>query len=331
MPRSTPGGTSATRRSGSELFFRAPPPPSPPVYLFAHHPICARRHPPRARRKSTLITRRTDYRRKAIIERVLLPGLLDHAPGGEQVWVDGTFLRRVLSCADGLEDLFENTKRTGAPLQPRSLHECPNLDGIDPRVARRGKAVPVAAYRELDEVLRGEYRMYLQDGEELYPDAIMEITNVAFRIGTDVVSSTCGDDYRREMGRKLGLLEVMAAINDDLREGNEPDRTASPMDGEVSYVVTRSWATDFKKYVRRKLTELQCQPPKKSEGTMLLIAAGGIDFLDLSEICPVVVAPSGEGKPAGKSAFDPADSTPTSKITCECYLVHFSRIQSRAL
>ena len=54
---------------------------------------------------------------------------------------------------------------------------------------------------------------------------------------------------------------------------------------------------------------------------MLLMAAGGIDFLDLSEICPGGATPSGEGKPASKSAFDPADSTPTSKITCEGFLL----------
>ena len=295
--------------------------PDFPAYVFCRSLFIFIHIIGRARRKSTRITRRTDYRRREIVERVLLPGLLDHAPGGEQVWVDGTFLRRVLSCSDGLEDLFENTKRTGAPLQPRSLHECSDFDGIDPRVARRGKAVPIAAYRELDEVLRGEYRMYLQDGGELYPEAIMEITNVAFRVGKDVASPTCGEDYRREIGRKLGLLEAMAAINDDLREGNEPDRTAGTEDGEVSYVVTRSWATDFKKYVKRKLTELQCQPPKRSEEKMLLMAAGGIDFLDLSEICPGDATQSGEGKPATKSAFDPADSTPTSKITCEGFLL----------
>ncbi|EJK48133.1 hypothetical protein THAOC_33099 [Thalassiosira oceanica] len=76
----------------------------------------------------------------------------------------------------------------------------------------------------------------------------------------------------------------MAAVSEDLLKGNEPERTASPEGGGASYVVARSWATDFKKYVKKKLTELQRQPPKKSEGTMPLMAAGGIDFLDLSEI-----------------------------------------------
>ncbi|EJK66892.1 hypothetical protein THAOC_12141 [Thalassiosira oceanica] len=45
------------------------------------------------------------------------------------------------------------------------------------------------------------------------------------------LSARGGDDYRRKMGRKLGLLEAMAVVDDDLCEGNEPDRTASPEDG----------------------------------------------------------------------------------------------------
>lgn len=274
----------------------------------------------RTQKKNELTKRRTEFRRKEIVERLLLPGCLSGPSSEQEVWVDGTFLRRVFSCQDGLEDLFRQVKETNAPLQLRSFNNCANLDCIEPRVAWNGKVLPVRAYQELENILCNEYKMYHQDKEEPHSNVIMETTNEVFDIKTCLVLPSafqrCKKSYQSKIRHKLGVLKTIASIYDDLREGNEPHKDC--LDKETVYAITRTWATAFKAYVKKKLIELA---PSKNSNKTLLMADGGIDFLDLSKINQGGETLSNqntkENKLDGKLAFDPEDATPTSRITCE--------------
>ena len=114
-------------------------------------------------------------------------------------------------------------------------------------------------------------------------------------------------------------LKTITSINDSLGAGKEYTHDELEKDTEL-YVISRSWATKFKSYVKTKLSELQCLPKKKSIKTKLM-AAGGIDFLDLSGITDQGKMSSSEKADGDRAALPLEDADPTVKITCEYLLI----------
>jgi len=93
------------------------------------------------------------------------------------------------------------------------------------------------------------------------------------------------------------------------------------LDSSSVYAISRTWATSFKKYVEKKVNELQSLPPKKCDANNNM-SCGGIDILDLSE---VMVTEDGEASEQNddqgstnltKTSDSFKGEDPTSKITC---------------
>ena len=100
------------------------------------------------------------------------------------------------------------------------------------------------------------------------------------------------------------------------------------LDSPSVYAISHTWATSFKKYVEKKVNELQSLSPKKCDANNNM-SCGGIDILDLSE---VMVAKDGEASEqnddqSSTNLMKTSDSfkgeDPTSKITCEPYYFNY--------
>lgn len=105
----------------------------------------------------------------------------------------------------------------------------------------------------------------------------------------------------------------------DVRHLEDPSNT---------YVISRTWTTNFKKYMEKKVKELKnSAPPKKGTDNAKNNQCGGIDILDLSEVMVDGDDKANQDNCTENSAgtsetADPfkGEEDPTSKISCKDFI-----------
>lgn len=127
---------------------------------------------------------------------------------GEKVWIDGPFLRRFLSCQDGLDDIFQNASTSFLKSEPFSCEH----QKLAPRSSRQGKLLRSDVYDAMEGIVRTEYAQFLRDqDDDLFLDsADVNLMDQKF-VGdaeNDFACKECGMMYQQEARRKLELFEV---------------------------------------------------------------------------------------------------------------------------
>ncbi|KAL7551081.1 hypothetical protein ACHAWF_014279, partial [Thalassiosira exigua] len=276
---------------------------------------------------------RIKFRQEQIANRLLTDsGILTTAKSNEsRIWMDSTFLRRFFSFKDGLEDVFGSASKSLAALRYKSF-SCAHSKGLHPRVFRQGKLVSNNVCGIIESIMRDEYAMFLHDQAldqslsanlSLFDNKIVE--------GNNLTCDDCGLEYQREARQKYDLLQTMISAHDDLLPGENDLAPSDIVDPSKVYAISRTFVTSFKKFVEKKVNELQHASPKKSSQDGKSNCCGGIDKLDLSEVCAATSGDACDQKANGdsKKSTEKSDAfkgeDPTSKICCEhkkCPLMH---------
>ena len=84
----------------------------------------------------------------------------------------------------------------------------------------------------------------------------------------------------------LYITQTLLSFHDDLIAGKNDFDPLAVLDSPSVYAISHTWATSFKKYVEKKVNELQSLSPKKCDANSNM-SCGGIDILDLSEVMVV--------------------------------------------
>mmetsp|Transcript_20083 Transcript_20083/g.42088 ORF Transcript_20083/g.42088 Transcript_20083/m.42088 type:complete len:1210 (+) Transcript_20083:2-3631(+) len=267
---------------------------------------------------------RISARREKILRNVFLRTSTPADPAeGNSIWVESNFLRRFFSCRDGMADIFQSASNSSAFIEARSfLCLCERSKGLHPRVARRGKLLRPEVYGAVESIMQEEHAMFLRDQDS---DSLLSpplpLTDHMFIEGSNLICKDCGLSYQKEARRKYGLFKTLLSVHDDLIAGKNDLDPLAVLNSSSVYAISRTWATSFKKYVEKKVNELQSLPPKKCDANSNM-PSGGIDILDLSE---VMVAEDGEASEKNddqsstnltKTSDSFKGEDPTSKITC---------------
>lgn len=88
------------------------------------------------------------------------------------VWVDSTTLSRFFSCNDGMKDIFESASESELISDKSFL--CEHSKGMHPRIACSGKLLPKETYEKFENILRGEYELYMQHEKNGSPPSLSE-------------------------------------------------------------------------------------------------------------------------------------------------------------
>lgn len=164
-------------------------------------------------------------RRQAALLRLFSEHLTEATPKpSNAVWVDGASLRRYLASGTELIHL------TRTPL-------CPHHMGLHPRVARKGKLLPMPLYRALIELSQKEQ---LSEEKEISGvDVAPIIPNKNLRC------ELCSSGYVRDLKAKKDLVELLVALQDDLN----PRVSSSRKISGATFFVSRRFITKFREIV----------------------------------------------------------------------------------
>lgn len=237
--------------------------------------------------------RRVIARKDQIVDKLFQPTRSTES----KVWVDSNFLRRFLSCEDDLEDLFRNALRSNT-IYKRESFLCEHSQGLNPRKARQGKLISSDMYDALESILRHEYEMFLDDrSEDTKLACQLTLMDNKFIDGDNLTCRECGISYQQETAKKHELFDTLISINDALIPGeNDITEVDDTEDSPDVYAVSRTWVTNFKEYMKKKVREMKTPPIRGSEEVVNSLC-GGIDVLDLKEL-------TGEGKTDGYKSTD---------------------------
>lgn len=265
-------------------------------------------------------------RRRERIRTEMFPNLLtcQLSNPDDFVWVNTAQLLRYVSCDDRMQDLLE-CRNGRTLLQHHELLCSHEPQGLHPRVARKGKLLPKAAYESYLAGLREEQRAVLG------PAAVDEntVSSDCLILPTEhLICVECCRDYESEIAQKLEKVKAIKHLFDLLETkelesfkldlgmnetwGNACDRYA--------YTVSKRFITEFRKQVSglMKKTATAAAEAKACEFESSLVSLlaenvnEGLDGLDLSDFEKRVF---GDGPEAVREV-----AVPNSNITCTCAL-----------
>jgi hypothetical protein len=268
--------------------------------------------------------------RRELIRSKMFPLLVSNESTKVQdsVWVDARLLRRFLSCNDRLDD---ELGRSGGKsiIQHRHLLCSHANGGLNPRIARKGKFLPKAAYEAYASRLLEE-----QDAVMGGLDSKREVSDCTIVPTENLFCETCCEDYRLRLTEKVLTIKALKSLYDSLdptenslsleldvneTEGNECDRYA--------YIVSRKFITWF----RNKVASLM-KTAAPGDGILRLVkespeeeiecVAEGLDALD-HEIFNLI---SSNSEPPGNDE-DSQYASVNGAVTCKCpfvsvYILH---------
>lgn len=158
----------------------------------------------------------------------------------ESVWVDGGGLRSIFSCAakQDVDDLVHSLLRKDLI--------CEHHVGLEPRIARCGKVVPIQFLDELIELLRTEQRCASAPSADWSRGGFV-LNNIS--------CDRCSVSYRATLLKKLEFVRSLRFVFQELDPKNEGVQGASD-NGNYVYAVSKRWVTKFRKSVTGLLKRL---------------------------------------------------------------------------
>jgi hypothetical protein len=165
------------------------------------------------------------------------------------VWVEADFLRRFLSCRDGLEAELKTGDSIVSDVLHQELALCEHQEpGLPPREARRGKLLPRPMYDALVarlKVERGELigKAWLGDDME---DPIISVSK-------NLICEECSLEYQTELWEKLNILSNALSLYHELDNKTaecdtsyDPGTTFEKEEEQYVYIVSKKFAAAFR-------------------------------------------------------------------------------------
>lgn len=207
----------------------------------------------------------------------------------EMVWIDGKALRMFFG--DECEEEICSYK-TAFPI-------CEHHIGLHPRVARKGKLLPLAVSHRYT-ALRREEKLYMDRCNENSRTATIGEHKTLFV--KDIICKECCLSYTAELQRKLALLRQVKELYDELDPKRETTLANTSESDEAAFAIAGKFITRFRNRVHDLLKGID-RPETELEG---------IDLIDLSDFLP-----DNSIKPA--SLGDELDRRVNSDILCKYY------------
>jgi hypothetical protein len=209
------------------------------------------------------------------------------------VWVEADFLRRFLSCRDGLESELKTGNSIVSDVLQQELVLCEHKEpGLHPREARRGKLLTRPMYDALVarlKVERGELigKTWSDDDME---DPIISLTK-------NLICAECSVEYQMELYEKLDILSNALTLYHQLDNKTaecdtsyEPGTTFEKEEERYVYIVSKKFATAFRNRVSGIMkqvapADLTCVPDMGfTSNNAVESMAEGIDAIGSSEL-----------------------------------------------
>jgi len=267
--------------------------------------------------------------RKERIRTEIFPNLLNFqstTKPDDLVWVDTAQLLRYISCEDRMNDRLDEWN-DGTLLQHHELLCSHEPQGLHPRVARKGKLLPKAAYEAYVAGLREEQSAVLgYDGDE---DRVIDCVILP---SDNLVCVECCLEYQDELEGKLEKVKAIKKLYDMLdkeelerfkfRLGNE-DTYGRERD-KYAYIASRRFITGFRNQVGALMKNAvnaiaDAKVCECGDSSLVSFSADnvneGLDGLDLSEFEEKAF---GDGPQADNDV-----AIPNSNITCKSILCVF--------
>jgi hypothetical protein len=272
-------------------------------------------------------------RRKAGIRKYMLPNVQSlvrnksTSVGEIGAWVSTDFLRRYLECRPDPE--IDSVLDSSSPVLKNSSFLCEHKC-LSPKMARRGKLLPISLYNALISLLRGERASLCQEYDESEIEKF-EIEDCKITPTNNLICQECSKTHRDELLTKLELLRAAKDLHDaldtktpdaavDFKEGEEPKS-----DEEMNvYVISRQTATKFRRRVAAVMKSVaKCEGGEKLDYTPSTSQTSiyeGLGAIDISFISQNMVPGNGGDKsPTTKepSNSDVVDKFFNTNITCK--------------
>jgi hypothetical protein len=236
--------------------------------------------------------------RKNFILTDLFPGhpaahAVDLGTDPPPVWVEADFLRRFLSCRDGLEAELKTGNNIVSDVLQQHLVLCDCKEpGLHPREARRGKLLPRPMFDALVarlKVERGELIGKAWIGEDM-EDPIISLTK-------SLICKECSEEYQTELWEKLNILTNALTLYHQLDSkaaecdtSYEPGTTFEKEEEQYVYIVSKKFATVFRNRISAILkqvapADLTCVPDLAyTSNNAVESMAEGLDAIGSTEL-----------------------------------------------
>lgn len=243
-------------------------------------------------------------RRKSGILKLMLNSSSKDVPS---VWVEGSTLRRFFSCIDPMEDLLSNRDK---PILRHKQLLCKHGKGLHPRVARCGKMLTTDQFQAYSDLLQSEREENLQDQDGWGDATETTACDLTINRTTCLHCDECASEYQSELKEKCASYCRLVLLEQML----DPDNHAPSTEHEKLFAISRSFATNLRKFASAKTLKQALFTKSCSKSNDIDVPVVGIDHFDSSDLAPAISNPEVERHLDEKDGVDPHVN---SKIACE--------------
>ncbi|GFH52133.1 hypothetical protein CTEN210_08609 [Chaetoceros tenuissimus] len=256
------------------------------------------------RKEEQLMKKEIDTRLKIRKRSIMESFFSDKAMNGEKtIWVEGSTLRRFLSCDDGMEDIIGNAN---GPILKHNMFICKHGKGIHPDVSNGGKLLTELQFQSYCHILHSEKLEINKNSTDPHLGTGYEnIYDIKISTNSNLYCSECDKDHRNEIESKVDRFRLFIDLYDQL--GNY---AFSHFNNDQIFAISRSSASALRKFALKVLkTSLQVNGCNKDE--IPFIPIKGIHSLSPELLSPVNISYEQQGK------TEEIDEKVNSKIICD--------------
>lgn len=234
-------------------------------------------------------------------------------------WVDGRTLRGFLSCTSGFDEILNS----GDPIVCPSSVLCPH-GLLSPENAIQGKLLEKPIYDAFVSLLEGERKLLRDTGPE---GDVRSVVGTICKASKNVLCKECCDRTKADSTAKIEQIRNLADLYTALQDDKKED--VAVKESDCVYLVTRSWATGFKKRFSALLKSTEnsdeggCLVNGKDDPAPVLAGVADIDlraFIGQGAVGEEDL----ENKECQASGSKVLDGTVNRKITCKFFFSTFN-------
>ena len=262
--------------------------------------------------REQLIQKEIDMRLKTRKRSIMKSFFSEKAMNGEKnVWVEGSTLRRFLSCDDAMEDIIGNAN---GPILKHDKLICTHGKGIHPVVSNGGKLLTESQFQSYCEILHNEkleINKYSNSKDSHLGKGHENIYDIKVSTNSNFYCEECDKDQRKEIESKVDRFRLFIDLYDQL--GNENDEFSHFSNDQI-FAISRSSASALRKFALKVLkTSLQVNGCNRDE--IPFIPVEGIHSLSPELLSPLYVSNEPQRK------IEEIDEKVNSKIICKYLLI----------
>ncbi|KAG7352741.1 ubiquitin carboxyl-terminal hydrolase [Nitzschia inconspicua] len=226
-------------------------------------------------------------RRKAGIRKYMFRDCASFVPttyqeNETQYWVEGKSLRLFLSCGPDLDEVLKSDDPIISPSSLLCAH-----GRLAPETAIQGKLLGERSYDAYVSLLTGERN--LLHGNSLKVN-VGSVVGIVLKVSDNIVCNECCEHAKASLTAKIEAVRNLTNLYSALQE--EKNEKKSVRDSDCVYLITKSWATSFRKNFSSILKSVGsfdeggCLDKLKDHANPILVGVADIDLTPFSGVDP---------------------------------------------